>query len=288
MAYLIEVTIATPQACLLLNSLALGRQIPSPVIYMEEPESLNMCSDVECSRSLALRIPTEVCEGIVDMLYSDNASDTFEDIATLRTCSLVCRSWRVRAQRNLFYKVQLSDGTSLNRLSTILDTGRHLRDYVHEVILVGHFLQTTASILSLFPVIFFGKLPNLERLDIGSLQESDTWWYPRPPDPPKTKSLSYIPLHPRLSVFLSSFKGISQILLYSTTFRSFSEFVRMIHGLPNLKHLACSSVRWLAPGGSHPDADFTRKPDQWLPHGHTLPPFAPKIRKLWVRVRSVI
>ncbi|PIL32980.1 hypothetical protein GSI_05098 [Ganoderma sinense ZZ0214-1] len=225
---------------------------------MDEPFEVDVGSDMEESTQSTLHIPTELCESIIDMLYSGNASDTFEDMSTLRSCSLVCRSWRVRAQRMLFYKVQLSDGVSLRRLSAILDTGQHLRGYVHEVVLVGHFLQTTASILPLFPVVFSGKLPNLYQLDIGSLQESDMAW------------------------FLSSFTGISHILLYSTTFRSFSEFARMLHGLPNLENLACSFVRWLTPGGSYPGTDITSEPE-WLPDGRTLPPFAPKLRRLWFR-----
>ncbi|KAI1784981.1 hypothetical protein LXA43DRAFT_171537 [Ganoderma leucocontextum] len=224
-----------------------------------------------------LHLPTEVCENIIDMLYSEYADDTVENIATLHSCSLVCRDWRVRSQRMLFYKVQLADGTSLHRLSTILDAAQDLRGYVHGVDLLGYHLQTTASIFTLFPVVLAGKLPNLRRIDILHVPQGSTW-FPRTSDlPAKAKSLPYIPLHPRFPTFLSSFTAVSILRLESTTFRSFSEFARMLHGLPNLETLACDGVRWITLGG----ADFT-KPPYWVAWRRILPPFAPKLRTLWL------
>ncbi|PIL32983.1 hypothetical protein GSI_05101 [Ganoderma sinense ZZ0214-1] len=53
----------------------------------------------------------------------------------------------------------------------------------------------------------------------------------------------------------------------------------MVHGLPNLKKLTCYSVHWIAPGGSHPEADFTKQP-KWAAGKDTLPSFAPKLLEL--------
>ncbi|PIL32938.1 hypothetical protein GSI_05056 [Ganoderma sinense ZZ0214-1] len=53
----------------------------------------------------------------------------------------------------------------------------------------------------------------------------------------------------------------------------------MLRGLPNLEDISCHGVRWLTPGGSHPDADFMRQPD-WEAGRCTVPPFAPKLRVL--------
>ena len=95
-------------------------------------------NDIEHSVRPYSNVPTEVCEKIIDMLYSFTVKDTTVNIATLHSCSLVCRNWRVSAQKTLFYKVQLSDGTALSRFSAVLDDGQHLLHYVHEVLLTGH------------------------------------------------------------------------------------------------------------------------------------------------------
>nr|VWO97953.1 Thioredoxin reductase (EC [Ganoderma boninense] len=151
------------------------------------------------------QIPTEVCENIIDTLYSLTVKGTTANIATLHNSSLVCRDWRVRAQKMLFFKVQLSDGASLHRFSAVLDIGQHLRDYVHEVLLTGHHLHTTASILTSFPAVFAGRLPNLWSVTVVHLISTQTHLYPRTPDPPKMKTLPYIPLHRSFPSLLSSF-----------------------------------------------------------------------------------
>ena len=232
-----------------------------------------------------LHIPTEVCENIIDMLYSEITEDTLINITTLHSCVLVCGAWRVRSQRMLFYLVQLSDTISFRRLSATLDYGQHLRDYVRHVELTGYHLHNTTSIFSLFPIVFAGRLPNLERIDVVHLFEARDTRFSRASDSPKAKFLPYIPLHPRFPAFLSSFTAVSELVLNDTTFHSFTEFARMLHGLPNLEELTCISVSWIAPGGSHPSADFTKQPDWTACRDRSLrwlPPFAPKLCKLWV------
>ncbi|PIL26629.1 hypothetical protein GSI_11295 [Ganoderma sinense ZZ0214-1] len=235
--------------------------------------------DVENSRSLPLHIPTEICENIIDMLYSLETEDTLKNISTLHSCALVCRAWRVRSQRTLFYLVQLTDTTSFRRLSKILDDSRHLRDYVYQVELTGHYLHSTTSIFATFPAVFAGKLPNLFRIEVVHFPDTEETPFPRTSDSPKARALPYVPLHPRFSAFLSAFTAVSVLYLQDTTFRTFSEFARMINALPNLEELACDSIRWIAPGGSHPGADFMKQPE-WAAGKDTLPPFAPKLRKL--------
>ncbi|KAM5537720.1 hypothetical protein V8D89_008607 [Ganoderma adspersum] len=206
-------------------------------------------------------IPTEVCENIIDMLYSYLARDTFQEIGTLHSCALVCRAWRVRSQRMLFFKVQLSDGPSIHRLSAILDAGPHLRGYVHEVTLIGYYLNTTAIIFAIFPAVFAGKLPNIWRVDVIHLSEhaqttTATAWYPWTNPPYRAKPIPHIPLHPRFPTFLSSFTAVSFLALAYTVFRSLNECAWMLHGLPDLEQLQCEYVRWLARRGSHPGADI--------------------------------
>ncbi|PIL32934.1 hypothetical protein GSI_05052 [Ganoderma sinense ZZ0214-1] len=248
---------------------------PLPV-YMQTP--LTPRPGADSSGPEALHVPTEVCENIIDMLYSNTGRDTLHNIAALHSCALVCRAWRVRSQKMLFYKVMLLEVTPLHKFAAVLDDGQHLRDYVHQVSLVGYHLHTTTSIFTLFAAVVSRKLPNLERIDVVHL-ESPATWCPRPPDPPKFKELPCIPIHPHFPAFLSTFTAVSHLRLEFITFRSFSEFARMLHALPNLEGLTCRSIDWLTPGGSHPGAGFTRQPD-WEDGRCTAPPFAPKLRRL--------
>ena len=209
----------------------------------------------QCSRTPACRIPTEVSENIIDMLYSGDVSEELKNFAALRSCALVCRDWSIRAQIRLFHFIHLPDVHSLYRFAGILNSKHYLGTFVHEVSLIGHSLHTTASTLSLFPVIFAGKLPNLEELYVQHISESETW-YPKAtpaPDPvdrmaPKSKPLPYIPLHLRFPTFLSALGTITTLALDNVTFRSFSEFARLVLSLPQLSTLRCSSVQWTTIG----------------------------------------
>lgn len=236
------------------------------------------------SQTTALHVPIEICENIVDMMLDSRSfADEIESIAALHNCALVCRAWRIRAQRALFYAVHLSDLISLHNFSTALDSAQHLRSYVHEVVLTGFQLHTTASVLTVFLPVFAGKLPNLRLIDVSHLDESNKE-YPRKPDPPaKAKILPYIPLHPYSRNFLSSFASVSVLLLNAITFNCFSDFVRMLHGLPALETLSCFSIRWITQGSTR----FTMRPD-WTTGRHTLPPFAPKLQRLRVRITTTM
>ena len=226
------------------------------------------------------------------MLYSQHTRDTLSNIATLSRCALVCRAWRVRSQRMLFYKIQLSAGSSLHRLIATLDSGQYLREYVHEVVLAEYHPHATTSIFALFPAVFAGKLPNLKSIDVilqlhSTETEETSELYPDRPNRQEFKPLQHagaVPLHPRFSNFLSSFTAVSSMCLDGITFRSFTEFARMLRGLPNLEDLGCHSVRWITRGGSQTaNSDFTKQPD-WAAERCVQPPFAPKLRWLHVRV----
>ena len=144
---------------------------------MEKPSTGD--PDADSSGPPTLNIPTEVCEPIIYLLCSISPSDAVKDLATLHSCALVCCACRIRSQKMLFYRVQLSDSTSLHQLSAILNAGQHLRDYVYAVELTGYHLHTTTSIFALFPVVFAQKLPNLKQIYVAHLSESSAKWYPR-------------------------------------------------------------------------------------------------------------
>ena len=214
---------------------------------------------VHSNPNLGRRVPTEVSENIIDMLYSGDVAEELKNFAALRSCALVCRDWSIRAQIRLFRFIHLPDVHSLYRFAAILQEKHSLGTFVHEVSLIGRSLHTTASTLSLFPVIFAGKLPNLEELYVQHISESDTW-YPKPTPAPQSvggadlvarkgpKPLPYIPLHPRFPAFLSALGTITTLALDNVTFRSFGEFARLVLSSPQLSTLRCSSVQWTTIG----------------------------------------
>ncbi|TBU27027.1 hypothetical protein BD311DRAFT_666186 [Dichomitus squalens] len=230
------------------------------------------------SKHTASRFPVEVCENIIDSLYSVYLIDQVEHSRALHRCALVCRAWRVRSQRNLFYAVVLHDLAAIEKLSTVLDNAPHLCEYVHEVTLIGRTLHTTASPLSLLPIALRGKLPKLQAVTIKHVSEHEDW-YPSASEleSKSTKSLQYLPLHPRFSLFFSAFTSLATLQIYESTFRHFSDFARMIDSLPALQILMCIEVRCMAlgslPFSMKPRADGVRAPAR---------PFAPNLQELFL------
>ncbi|TBU22514.1 hypothetical protein BD311DRAFT_675930 [Dichomitus squalens] len=220
------------------------------------------------------RFPVEVCENIIDMLYSLFFVDRLANTRALHRCALVCRAWRVRSQRNLFYSVVLHDLPALQKFSAVLDNAPHLCEYVYEVTLVGRTLHTTASPLSLLPIVLRGKLPKLQEVTINRFRE-DAKSYPRTSKSDTVKPLQYLPLHPRFALYFSAFTTVSRLCIVNLTFVHFNDLARMINSLPALRTLVCSHVRCVALGA----LPFNMKPRADGIHAPATP-FAPKLQKL--------
>ncbi|TBU37342.1 hypothetical protein BD309DRAFT_974251 [Dichomitus squalens] len=208
------------------------------------------------------------------MLYSVAIVDQVEDSRALHRCALVCRAWRVRSQRNLFYSVVLHDLPALQKFSAVLDNAPHLCDYVHELTLVGRTLHTTTSPLSLLPIILRGKLPNLQEVTINRVCEDEDW-YPSASDSESAKSLQYLPLHPRFALYFSAFTTVSRLHIVDITFGHFNDLARMINSLPALQTLHCVGVRCVTLG----PLPFNMKLRADGIHAPATP-FAPKLQKL--------
>ena len=222
----------------------------------------------------APHIPTEIFENVIDTLYSTPLDDQLQSSDALRSCALVCRAWRVRAQMMLFHSVVLSDSASMYRFSTALDFGGRLSDYVRELILTGRYLHTTTSILALFPSVLRGKVPNLRYLHVVHIPE-DADWYPESPAEKRQRKLQCVPLHLRFPLLLSSgFSAIKHLHLEDITFHYFSDFVRIVNSLRNLQSLVCYNLRWLTVGAL---------PACMARHVAAQPPFVPNLEELLVR-----
>ncbi|TBU37314.1 hypothetical protein BD309DRAFT_876683 [Dichomitus squalens] len=224
----------------------------------------------------ASRFPVEVCENIIDKLYSLFVIERVEDSRALHRCALVCRAWRVRSQRNLFYSVVLRDLPALQKFSAVLDNAPHLCEYVYELTLTGRTLHTTASPLSLLPIALHGKLPKLQEVTINRVREDEVW-DSTASELESAKSLQYLPLHPRFALYFSAFTTVSRLHIFDLTFGHFNEMARMINSLPALRILHCVGVRCVTLG----PLPFNMKPRAG---GINAPatPFAPNLQELYL------
>lgn len=196
----------------------------------------------------ARHIPVEVCENIIDQLYAYfSLSNQVENVRALRSCALVCKDWRVRSQMRLFYSVVLREAAAVHRFAVALGTGPHLREYVHEVILIGRRMQMTTSPLSHFPIVLHGKLPRLRTLHITQAGDSEDS-KPEVSRPGTARRLRYVPLHPRFPLFLSAFTTITTISITSMKFQCFSDLAKIAIALPGLQRFLCMDVRCVTLG----------------------------------------
>ncbi|EJF57276.1 hypothetical protein DICSQDRAFT_69791 [Dichomitus squalens LYAD-421 SS1] len=79
-----------------------------------------------------------------------------------------------------------------------------------------------------------------------------------------TKILQYLPLHPRFSLFFSTFTTVSGLYIFDLTFGNFNDLARMINSLPALRRLVCNGVRCVTlgplPFNMKPRADRVHAP----------------------------
>ena len=220
------------------------------------------------------RLPIEVCENVIDMLYSVVLRDQVEHTRALHSCALVCRAWRIRSQRNLFYSVVLHGAEAVRRLAAALDNGPHLSDYVCEVILIGRTLHTTTNPLSIFPISLHGKLPRLERMFMHRVRSGEDWC-PTTSGLGTAKCLEYLPLHPRFPLLLSVFTTVTSLLISGITFLHFKDLAEMANTLPSLQELTCASVccKMLCPLPKY----MKQRTDVG---GHHVRQFSPKLQEL--------
>ena len=179
------------------------------------------------------------------MLYSDTYTEQAQ--ITLRTCALVCSSWRVRSQRWIFYCVTFNDTAPLQRFVAVMEASPHLRDYVHQAVFRGPGLYTVASPLSLFPVILQGNLPKLQQITIRCDIAGEDSYLPSSTSV-AARRLPHIVLHPRFTLYLSAFTSVTSLRLFDVTFQHYNDFARMVNSFPNLRMLHSTRVRWVTMG----------------------------------------
>lgn len=171
-------------------------------------------------RALVNTIPTELIERILDHLY--------DDVRTLKACTLVCRAWFTRSRYHLFAHVQLGSP----RIDEFLhcfdaNTLRGMRGLTACVPRDLRFkLDRTPSSCSQLEDQFAkvcSVLPNIEFLRLATF-----------------------PPAPRLPSWLANYQNtLTHLVIQTTVFTTTSAFIIAISGLRALRHLGVEYVRWM-------------------------------------------
>ncbi len=196
------------------------------------------------------RLPLEVCESVIDRVHHPSLFDhhaTMYSCAALSQCSLVCRAWRPRAQKLLFYAVELRTAYLLYAFVELLDESPGIATYVHVVLIHGSTHYTPGdSVFPLFPTVLAGKLPNLQEMSVyGTGIKS--WRSPRKRSPRvlgRKFTLPHLPLHPWFYTLLDELRHLTVLRLGVLTFPSFGDFARILHRLTGLQSLVCDALDW--------------------------------------------
>ena len=183
--------------------------------------------------------PIEVYENIMDMVLVLRYKVLH--VNTLRSCALVCRAWRIRAQRNLVYSVILLERAELRGFSASLNKRPYLWDHVHEISLQGRTYHSAADPLSVFPILL-RKASRLRILRIQYIPE-EIRSFPVLSDQFGVEPLGYLALHPRFPLYLSAFKTITSLYFFDVTFHHINDLLGIVKALQGLRYLHCGSVK---------------------------------------------
>lgn len=123
-----------------------------------------------------LQVPQEIVEGIVDIFAAPI------DLASLKQCCLVARTWTARCQFHIFHRIYLvykngSRGMNLDcqRLHHCLTTSPHLALYIREMIVREGNVAKLAAWVTTEPTLplVLRKLSNLRMLHLWRLDWSE-------------------------------------------------------------------------------------------------------------------
>ena len=221
-------------------------------------------------------MPLELYEEIIDAVgaWPVTEDDHNPDREfTLRSCTLVCRAWRSRAQHQLFRHIELTDEASMKRLVTLFDDAPQLETDVKSLRIRSSNLYHPRDVFVLAPVELWGRLPSLTSLFVSHLG-IDT----HDVDPDSSIKRGHtLPLHPHLPIVFSAFRNVVELTLWGTKFGNFSDCARVLDGFQNLHTLTIRSVQsFLSQEGSDYESETCSRGRPFLDKLrclHVSPPF---------------
>ncbi|RDX40076.1 hypothetical protein OH76DRAFT_1512843 [Lentinus brumalis] len=173
------------------------------------------------------RLPTEVCEHVIEAAYDERYDLIQTSLVTLSSCALVCRSWRPRGQSLLFEYVLLRDKDALYRYAELVEASPKLGTYMRTLSLRG-YLHVPFSPAVLFPTALRGRLPNLTDVYFHELSPVAKAAKPLPEG---KKELPSLPTHPYLPSLMSCISHIHKLYFSNVRFSSFGDLLLYCEGV---------------------------------------------------------
>lgn len=201
------------------------------------PSASHLPTSGELSETLQDRIPQEIWENVIDMLWDHRP--------TLLACALTCRRWLPRSRHRLFIIIHLCKAQQLDGFSKLLAVTPSVDDLVRDLVIYYTRENTAPRPFSLFPILLARKLTKVEHIQF----EGD-YSVPSP-------YLAPLPGYYFLS--LSQFTSVTKLSLCTLRFATFAEIRRVICALPNLSELCCIHLIWNTTGPVQP---LARRPDR--------------------------
>ncbi|RPD75974.1 hypothetical protein L226DRAFT_612233 [Lentinus tigrinus ALCF2SS1-7] len=190
------------------------------------------------------RLPTEVCENVIEASYDRCYHLIQSSLATLSSCSLVCRAWRPRGQSLLFEYVLLRDKDALYRYAELVNSSPKVGAYMRTLSFRG-YLHVPYSPAVLFPTVLRGKLPNLSEVYFNEFS-ADAKAAKQLPE--GKKELPSLPIHPYFPSLLACISHIRILHLSNVRFSSFGDVARILDKLSNIQELHCEGLSWAVLG----------------------------------------
>ncbi|KAI0636457.1 hypothetical protein C8Q77DRAFT_1050271 [Trametes polyzona] len=169
-------------------------------------------------------IPPELCDETIDYLW--------DDIDTLRACSLTCKAWLPASRFHLFRNVRLRHADDVFRFRSLLSSAPGVAPCVRKLSLSADYNGATAE---------------------GAAQEDDTWVNSAASLLPLLNNISTLGLarvrwhalnDETRAAFAGVCKSVRQLFLFEVSFEASRDVVAFLSGFPALQELYFQAVSW--------------------------------------------
>ncbi|KAI8982881.1 hypothetical protein BD414DRAFT_463930 [Trametes punicea] len=169
-------------------------------------------------------LPPELCDYTIDYLW--------DDVESLRACSLTCKAWLPSSRYHLFRNVRLRHADDVARFRTLLISAPGIAHCVRKLSFSADYDGATAE---------------------GSPQEDDAWVNGAAELLPKLNRIDTLglarvrwhALHQKTrSAFADVFRTVRQLFLFEVSFDASRDVISFLSGFPALQELYFQAVSW--------------------------------------------
>ena len=171
------------------------------------------------------RLPTELCERIIDVVASDSQFE--ESPSVLSSCALVSWRWVPRTRIHLYRQVILDSQTRAHKFLISLSLTPGLGQFVKTLVIDISRESRDPSHNWLYKAM--GTLPGF----LTHIQELKLWGLPL--------------VQSVFMTLISQFITVETLELYQLEYQSFAEIVRMINRFPKVQEVKLLGNSWKSP-----------------------------------------